>query len=96
VENSEESMRMERVRTCVFRIMLAMSVVDLSAHSHEAAGKEILYWTTNAWGRHNEPEIAREAALRIPVCLPTHLPRSRPRSGSTLHFPAGQPHQLHP
>jgi hypothetical protein len=33
VGTSEETMRMERIRTCVFRMMLALSVVDLSAHS---------------------------------------------------------------
>ena len=31
---SEGTLRLERIRTCIFRIMLALSVVDLSAHSH--------------------------------------------------------------
>jgi hypothetical protein len=72
---SEESMRVERIRTCIFRIMLAMSVVDLSAHSDEAAQKAIASWAIivcSPKGRlshHFEDDEIQEACDRVAVCL---------------------------
>ena len=73
---SEETMRMERIRTCIFRIMLALSVVDLSAHSEAAAQAAIASWATITCGpqarctfqQFNNDEV-QEACMRVAICL---------------------------
>ena len=73
---SEETMRMERIRTCIFRIMLALSVVDLSAHSEAAAQAAIASWATITCGpqargtfqQFNNDEV-QEACARVAFCL---------------------------
>jgi hypothetical protein len=81
METSEETMRMERVRTCIFRLMLALSVVDLSAHSEEAAQRAIASWamivcspnSRLSFQQFSNDEI-EEACTRVAVCLGhTHI-----------------------
>jgi hypothetical protein len=67
--------------TCIFRLMLALSTVGLSAHSDDAAQLAIASWAAIVCGpksrlclqRFNEDEI-EEACTRVALCLGhTHM-----------------------
>jgi hypothetical protein len=69
MNTTEEDLRVAKLRTCIFRAMAALALIDLSAHSREAALKVIQQETEAAWDRPGDRDVVMEASIRIAVCL---------------------------
>jgi hypothetical protein len=72
MEISEESIRLGKIRSIVFRTMAAMQFIDLSASSKEHAQTTIQHWASKMCSGEYSPDIIEVAVKRVIVCLHHH------------------------
>ena len=73
MNETEAEKRLSQLRACIMRIMAEMTLVDLSAHSQEAAWGEIKLLSDRVANRSFPADVVREAAKRVAICL-DHYP----------------------